>query len=34
VRRFVGLIDRMRLFTDAAAFEETLAASVRVAQVA
>ncbi len=34
VRRFVGLIDHMKLFTDAAAFEETLAASVRLAQVA
>lgn len=34
VRRFVGLIDRMKLFTDPAAFEDTLAASVRLAQVA
>jgi hypothetical protein len=34
VRRFVGLIDRMKLFTDAAAFEETLAASVRLARPA
>jgi hypothetical protein len=34
VRRFMGLIDRMKLFTDAAAFDETLAASVRLAQAA
>ena len=34
VRRFVGLIDRMKLFTDPVAFEETLAASVRLAHVA
>jgi hypothetical protein len=34
VRRFMGLIDRMKIFTDAAAFDETLVASVRLAQAA
>jgi len=34
VRRFVGLIDRMKIFTDAAAFDESLDTSVRLAQVA
>jgi hypothetical protein len=34
VRRFVGLIDRMKLYTDPAAFDETLAERVRLVQVA
>lgn len=32
VRRFVGLADRMRIYTDAVAFEQSLAASIRSSQ--
>jgi hypothetical protein len=34
VRRFTGLADRMRIYTDAAAFDQGLYDSVRLAQVA
>ena len=34
VRRFAGLIDRMKIFTDQGAFDEALHSSVRLAQVA
>jgi hypothetical protein len=33
VRRYAGLIDRMRIFTDARAFDESLESSVHVARV-
>lgn len=34
VRRFVGLIERMKIFTDQRAFDGSLLSSVRLAQVA
>ncbi len=34
VRRFAGLVDRMRIFTDHLAFDESLLLAVRFAQVA
>lgn len=34
VRRFGGLIDRMKIFTDQTAFDESLVSSVRLAQAA
>jgi hypothetical protein len=32
VRRFVALVDRMKIFTDQGAFDESLSSSVQLAQ--
>lgn len=34
VRRFAGLVDRMKIFTDRSAFDQSLLASIHLAQVA
>jgi hypothetical protein len=34
IRRFAGLVDRMKIYTDPSAFDESLLASIHLAQIA